>query len=269
MVEVLRSFEGVAGRFPSLVLIVPGLALTVLGLFVWLGGLGFRRALFAVLGATAGGFAALLFLSRNGTIAGVLAFGAALLAMLFPRLFTALLLGGLSLVLVFFVLARPGLAEYHGTLIAGPDPGHSGPKLTVPESLDVAKTYGLDLADSICRAGNGLMPAHWAMLAAATAGMFALGAMFRSLGTALSCAILGTALIFVGLLLLLIFKGSTPIARMGNRPGYYGLVFAAMALFGTLEQLALCRRAETEALKSRSGKSPPRGRESKRSWRNR
>ena len=267
MVEVFKSFEQVAGRFNPLVLIVPGLVMVALGLFVWLGGLGFRRVLFALLGAAAGGITALLVVSENGMIAGVSATVAALLAVVFQRAFTALLLGLLSLAVTFVILAYPYLQEHQGTLVAGQNLDRS-PKLTVGDSLRVAHAYGLDLLDGVRHAASRLTPGSWAVLAAVTAGLLTLGALFQSIGGALSCATLGTAMIFAGLLLLVIFKGSEPVGRLAGQPAFYGLVFVGMASFGTLEQLTLCRRARQKP-KTKSGKSRPAKEESKRSWRNR
>ena len=268
MIEVLKTFEQVAARLNPLVLVVPGLVMVALGLFVWLGGLGFRRVLFALLGAAAGGIAALMAVPDNGTIAGASALVAAFLAAMFQRAFTALLLGLLSLAVSFVILAYPYLQEYRGTLIAGQNLDRSQ-KLTVPDSLTVIHAFSLDLMDGVGHAAGKLTPSRWAILAAVTAGMLTLGALFRSLGAALSCAILGTAMIFAGLILLLVFKGSAPIGRLAGRPAFYGLVMAGMATFGTLEQLTLCRRAERQKAKAKSGKSKPAKAESKRSWRNR
>ncbi len=268
MIEVFKSFEQVAGRFNPLVLIVPGLVLVALGLFVWLGGLGFRRVLFALLGAAAGGVTALLAVSENGMVAGASALVAAFLAAMFQRAFTALLLGLLSLAISFVVLSYPYLQEHRGTLIAGENLGRS-PKLTVRDSLSVAHAYGLDVTDGVRHAAGRLTPSQWAIIAAAAAGMLTLGALFQSLGGALSCATLGTTMIFTGLLLLVVFKGSAPVGRLADRPVFYGLVFVGMAAFGTLEQLSLCRRAGQHEPKGKSGKSKSTKKESKRSWRNR
>ena len=43
MLEVLESLERLSVRLSPIVLVLPGLVLAGLGLFVWLGGLGFRR----------------------------------------------------------------------------------------------------------------------------------------------------------------------------------------------------------------------------------
>jgi len=269
MVETLKSFEEVAGRFDPLVLIVPGLVMVALGLFVWLGGLGLRRALFAVLGAVVGGVTALLVMDQNGVIAGASAVVAACIAAVFQRFFTALLLGVLSLAVTFLIVARPGLLEYRGTLIASQkDLGRGDQKLTAHDSLNVIRSYSLDLVDSVRYAARKLVPIHWAIVAAAAAGLLTLGVLFRHLAGAMSCAILGTAMTFAGLILLLIFKGSSPIRRMETVPLFYGAVFAGMAAFGTVEQFLLYRGTD-EKPKAKAGKSKPGSGESKHSWRNR
>ena len=51
MLEIAQNFEQVAAEFRPVVLIGPGLAAVWVGLFVWLGGLGVRRVLLAVVGA--------------------------------------------------------------------------------------------------------------------------------------------------------------------------------------------------------------------------
>jgi hypothetical protein len=148
------------------------------------------------------------------------------------------------------------------------DLGRNDQKLTVHDSLNVIRSYSLDVVDSVRYAARKLMPIHWAVVAAAAAGLLTLGVLFRHLAGALSCAILGAALTFAGLTLLLIFKGSSPIRRMETVPLFYGLVFAGMAAFGTVEQFLLYRGTDDKP-KAKSGKSSSGNGESKRSWRNR
>jgi hypothetical protein len=269
MVEILKSFEQVASRFNPLVLIVPGLLMVALGLFVWLGGLGFRCALFALVGAVGGWLAGLLLTSGNAAIATVAALVVALIAGIFQRLFAALLLALLSLVVTFIVLAYPCLVEYKATLMAGQDIGRDDQRLTIRDSLSVIRTYGLDLVDGVRYAAGRLTVARWAIIAVVAVGLLVFGAVFRSIGAAVVCAVLGTALIFAGLLTLVIFKGSAPIERIASGPAFYGLVFAGMAAFGTLEQLALCRRADKNKPRGKSRKQESDEGRSKRFWRNR
>ena len=96
------------------------------------------------------------------------------------------------------------------------------------------------------------------------------GLLFRQLGGALSCALLGTVMIFAGLVLLLIFKGSAPVTRIAGRPLLFGAVFLSMTAFGTLEQGILCRRADKRnEAKAPSKKKSRKSEGGKRGWRDR
>jgi hypothetical protein len=84
----------------------------------------------------------------------------------------------------------------------------------------------------------------------------------------LTCATLGTLLIFTGLVTLLIFKGSAPITLVQRQGAFYGIVLLGMAAFGTLEQLLLCPTPKRSS-KAGSGKSRSRREGPEHGWRNR
>jgi len=65
MLEIAKNFEQMATGFSPIVLIAPGLVCVVVGLFIWLGGLGFRRPLAAVVGAVSGGICGFFITDRN------------------------------------------------------------------------------------------------------------------------------------------------------------------------------------------------------------
>lgn len=268
MLEILKNFEQAATRFSPVVAVVPGLLTVALGLFVWLGGLGFRRLVLAPVGALLGGLCALVLWPQYPVVAGLSALATALVAAFVQRGFAALLLGALSFSMAFVVVARPLFVESHGTLIAARASGPDGPRLTNRESLDVIRATAVDLLDAGRHAAGQLAPLRWAIIAAAGAGSLTLGLLFRHLGSALSCAILGPTMIFVGLALLLVFKGSAPVTYMEPRAGFFALVFIAMAAFGTAEQLVLCRRADRKQ-QAKSAKSKQDKGKSKSGWRNR
>ena len=58
MVEILQNFEQTVARFDSLILTGTGWTFLAAGLFIWLGGLDYRKALAAVIGAVAGAICA-------------------------------------------------------------------------------------------------------------------------------------------------------------------------------------------------------------------
>jgi hypothetical protein len=111
MLEVFQNFEQLAVRLKPIVLIGPGLATVLLGLFVWLGGLGFRKILVAVIGALGGGVCGFFITDRNVMFAMILAAAAAVIAIalekilvtgsLFWHLASALCCAALGTMLIF------------------------------------------------------------------------------------------------------------------------------------------------------------------------
>ncbi len=262
MVEILKSFEQVAGRFGPWVLLAPGLAAVVLGLVAWLAGMRLQRIVLAVFGAAVGALVSFLIGGPNAAIAGVAAGGGAALGAALPRVFLAVLLAVFGVAIAFTVLAGTNLQEQQGTLCGARDAGQAE-KYTVTQSLDVVRAYSIDVADCAKAAARKLVPVNWAILAAVGSTLLVLGLLFVRPAGALTCSLLGTALVFAGLILLLIFKGTEPIGRVQQQGAYYGLVLVGMAVFGTVEQLILCRPAKgggDKASHSQNG-------ESKHAWR--
>jgi len=271
MVEILKSFEQVAVRLSPIVLVLPGLTAAALGLFIWLGGLGFRMLLLALMGALTGAFCSLWIVGQNPAAMVLLGLLGTAIAVVFQRFFTAALLGALAGIIVFLVVAWPSLVVSEGALVGQPeaDVQDGTAALSTDQSLNVIRAYTLDVTDTVKRGGTQLMASRWAVVAAAALTFLLVGLLFRHAGGALTCAMLGTEMIFAGLILLLMFKGSRPVTRVDARAPFFGLVFAAMVVFGTLEQWILLRRAD-QRTEGETKKSPPRKKpEGKRSWRSR
>ena len=87
MLEIAQHLEQIAVWFKPVVLIGPGLAAVLLGLFVWLGGLGFRRTLVAIVGAVSGGVCGFFIAGRNIPPAMISACIAVVIAIIFERIF--------------------------------------------------------------------------------------------------------------------------------------------------------------------------------------
>jgi len=68
--------------------------------------------------------------------------------------------------------------------------------------------------------------------------------IFARFLSALILSVLGTAVIFAGMIMLLIYKGSQPVTYIIQKQYFFGSVFAIMAVFGTIEQLLLCKQAK-------------------------
>jgi hypothetical protein len=88
------------------------------------------------------------------------------------------------------------------------------------------------------------------------------------LASALCCSFLGTVLVFAGMILLLLHKGTVPVSRICSRQSFYATVFIVMAVFGTLEQLLLCKHPKTRPTKKKHvGKNKQESGQTKKSWR--
>ncbi len=269
MIEILQSFEQVAaGRFSPLVLLLPGLAMVILGLVTWLAGMCLRRLVLAFAGAIVAGIAGLLVGGPNTALAALAAGGGAVFGAAVPRLFTAILLAAVGLFIALVIVAKSQPVEGGKTLLGKPEAGRADQRLTVHESLEVTWIYTLDVADRARLVVRSLAWADDAVLGVVVLVLLVLGLLFGRLAGVLVCSMLGTALIAAGLIVLLIFKGSAPISLVHRQGALYSLVLLGMAAFGALEQLVLCP-APKQHTKAGPRESRSRGDESEHHWRGR
>ena len=87
MLEIALHFEQMATRLRPVILIGPGLACVTIGLFLWLGGLGFRKVLLIIVGAVSGGVGGFFVTGHNIVLAGISAALTVLIAILFEKTF--------------------------------------------------------------------------------------------------------------------------------------------------------------------------------------
>ena len=255
MLEIAQNFEQTAASFKPIVLIGPGLAAVLMGLFIWLGGLGLRRLLVAAVGVVGGGILGFLIISRNTTSVMISAAVAAVITIIFERIFITILTAALAAVIGIAVLAGPyvGISEEAIPTNQSRLPVQ-GPALSVEASIQVMKAYMIDVGDEIKQACLQMPVYNWIIIAALVT-IFIMGGLFLwRLTSALCCAILGTLLVFAGMILLLLYKGAEPISSISRRTLFYAAVFIAMIAFGTIEQLLLCPWLKSKAIRRKQAK---------------
>jgi len=264
MLEIAQNFERMAARFSPIVLIGPGLTAVIIGLFVWLSGLRFARALVTVLGAFIGGICGLFTIGRNVTAAAVLAVVAALIAATLHRIFIIILAACLAAALGFAIgyLVKPyvGISEEAIPTNQSRLPVQ-GPALSVDASIQVMKAYMIDVGNEIKQACSQMPLYNWAIIVVLVVIFITGEIYFWRLTTALCCAILGTQLVFAGMILLLLYKGAEPISSISRRTLFYAAVFIVMIAFGTIEQLLLCPWLESKAIRRKEAKKDKQGRD--------
>ncbi len=268
MLEILKSFEQVASRVNTSVLVIPGRVILAMGLLLWVAGWARTRLWLGLVAAVTGGLAGFFASGQNPAVAGLAAGGSAAVGAIVPRLVAAVLLAVVGGTIAFAIVARAYLFPQQGFLHRGQDLDPPARRFTVQESLDAVQAYVLTVGDRVEASVDGLVSTDLLIVAATGVGLLAVGLIFERLGGALTCSTVGSGLVFAGLTFLLIFKGSTPVTRMEQQGPFYGLVLLGMVAFGTLEQLLLCPQV-TGRRNASSGPGRTREEESKHGWRNR
>jgi hypothetical protein len=266
MLEALEYYQSLAEKFDSRILTISGVVIVLVGLCIWLAGLRWRRVLGAVAGAAIAGTGVLvignypagvvLTVCVIGLAAGVIVnrivlgiFGAIVGAGVIMMILTAgLSVGESGATVIEFSNAgrtynpdKTTADEFvsGSSYLTWPEYEQSGIVISAPAAMDITikiAKYFLDIAKKgISSAGvGGYVSAGFAaiiivLMVIITPRLF-ISAIF---------AIMGAGLIFIGMIILLFYKGAGPITYIAEKPYFYSLVFGVMATFGTLVQLLL------------------------------
>ncbi|MGD8785823.1 MAG: hypothetical protein PVJ60_00240 [Phycisphaerales bacterium] len=272
MFEILQEFESaVSGdvRLSPVVLIGPGLICVIFGLFLWLGGLGFRKLLVPVAAAVTGSICAFFITENNLMLVLLSAAVAVVIAIIFERFFIAIMAGILTVVFTFVFLA--------GSYVeSGQEPAPISSNRTsaqdsatdIRQSAENMKIYVVHAIQKIKRAYLQISLYKGLIIIALALVFMIAGFLFRRLASALCFSTLGTVLIFAGLILLLLYKGAVPVRIIYSRQSYYAIVFLTMIAFGTFEQLLLCRRPKTSSIgKKQEAKDEQQPVQTRKDWR--
>ncbi len=247
MFEASQNLEQVSLYFAPQVVIFPGVLSLVLGLFIWLGGLRWNRLIAVLVGVLAGALLACRITEYQiPTITLVVLVGGGL-GMLFKR--SVVVLAGVVIAAMAVLIIAAGPIQE----TANPAPpaanqfsdiDDTAERLNIKESLHMINLYFHYYSGQIgnairkgARSPEGLAFALIGGLAVAVFGFFlprfTVSAVF---------SVLGTGLIFIGMLLVLLYKGARPISHVYERAALYNTVILVMIVFGTAVELLLCSR---------------------------
>ncbi len=251
MLEVLQEFEQTASGLRPVVLIVPGLIGVLLGLFVWLGGLGLRRLVMTLVGVIIGVILGYFVIGRNIGAAVILGLILGLVAVVLEKIFVMVTLAGMVLLVGLFIFASVyGEVPEDGLSLPGAV-AERIPTENIRESLEKVKEFAGDVLGAAWDGTSGLPAYWWLVLVGAVGGMVAIGFLLKRVASALCCSMLGAMMMFSGMGMLLLYKGSAPLSRMVGQGKLYGAVFGGMTVFGTVMQLVLCQRKEAAKKKAK------------------
>jgi len=245
MLEIFQNFEEMAAKLSPKVLGFPGLLAVLLGLLVWLGGLAAKRVLAAFVGALSGGICGFYFIGRDIIPVAICGGVAAIIAMVLEKVIITIIAAALAGTLAFVFLAAPYIDNpqesnpaYQNEISA------QSPTMSVDVSKERLKSFALHVVEEI-KPVYSQMPIERGAIIAVLVVLFLVGGFFlRRLTFALCFSVTGTMLLFLGMILLLLYKGTSPVSHICDKPLIYAIVFLAMAAFGTIEQLLLCKGAK-------------------------
>ncbi|NQV34457.1 MAG: hypothetical protein HQ515_17310 [Phycisphaeraceae bacterium] len=262
MVDIFTRFELSAQAYHIMVLMVPGLAGALVGIFLWLGGSLYARTsvaivwLLLVIGV---GFFFMKPLVSVGV--GVMV---SIVAMVVNRLSTGVILSVLMTFIVFLVVcqyadfaetargSRPGAGASPNAV----SPINEGVRLAVPETFEHLKLMISGVARSCFQVGQAMEIKYQVVVGVTAFFALLMGCVLQRLAKAVCCATAGVLLMWGGMVLMLLAKGAMPLTGLYARAGMCAAVIPAMIGVGALEQLLFCSRpaSQDRDSKAASGK---------------
>lgn len=247
MIEIFLNFEQITGRFVPWVLVASGAVFIILGLCLWICGLGLRKFFVSLVGLACGIIVGFFVVGRNLFSASLSGALAALIALIIEKVLVVLLAAALAAAITFTIMAEP---YYEQTEVTEVQDGTSDEsvKTEIDDIPYVMKDFGLDAGTKIKQAGMNIPIQTWIFIAVPAVIFLICGVFLWRFTTSLFFSALGTMIVFLGMILLLSYKGTEPISHISNNPYIAGAVFLAMIGFGTVVQLLLCKKSKKQKI---------------------
>ena len=246
MLKILQHIEDMAAGASLLPFATVGAALVLAGLIVWLGGLRFSRFISLLVGALTGFAVGMPFVNEPSHAAIAAVIGAVVGAVL--NKYMMVIFGAAA---VFFI----GMTISVSSQLADNDFGtsHSNGG-TLVEIIDEVPKLLANYADQawIAIKDTGTAGAFTGSVVVAL-GVVVAGIFWPRLVAAAAYSAIGTTVIFIGMVMVLLNKGSEPVTRISRNFDLYIIASVSMVLFGTLTQLVLCKPAKKKITTKNDG----------------
>ncbi|HEG43803.1 MAG TPA: hypothetical protein ENH94_07140 [Phycisphaerales bacterium] len=241
MSEAFQHLQRVAPLAEPLLVVVPGVICVLGGLCLWLGGLRASKFVACLLGSICGLVCAFLF--TNGGI-GVFAI-VAVIWMFFGLIFerVTIAFAGAIVVVAICLVAFTWLALDANLNCPYPEfikvSAASGSEQIRADMIEIGKQFAF-FTGKVVEAAKTVSTVHFILSVSVGLAIFIGGFLKGKFTAAASCSLMGTLLVFHGMILLLMYKGATPLTIIYMKAQYYGIASAAMVVAGTAVQLMLC-----------------------------
>lgn len=239
MLEALEYYQSLAQKFQGQILTGPGILVVLTGFCIWLAGLRWRKVLGALAGAAIAAAGVVMAVDNYPAGAVLTACTIGLAAGAIVSEIVLGLFGAIAGAGVVMIILAGGSAVGEFPYPTWPQYEQSDVIITASEAVKITDEMTTYLAGRAKKVffSAGIAAYGGAALAAIIIAAAALIA--TRLFIAAASAIIGSAVIFIGMIMLLFYKGSEPISYIAASPGFYTLVCGAMTVFGTVIQLLL------------------------------
>ena len=245
MLEALQNLERITMDFVPWLLVVPGVVLVVIGLCLWLGGVRWSRLTAGFLGVVAGCLWAFLVTEHQAAAFISMAAVTGAFAIFFNRAALVLAGGVISAAIVLMIFVGPALdgdEEFNYPVYERPADGEvaTGGVSLVEEDIKAMQAQLVFFGQVISQAVKEVSLEGLVVSAVVGVMVVLVGLFAPQLVAALTCGMLGTGFIAVGMILLLLYKGACPISHIYERVGIYSKAAILMIVFGSAVQMLLC-----------------------------
>lgn len=250
MFDILNEFQNAALVFSPVMLVAPGVLGVLVGLIFWLAGTKFTKIIAVAVGFVGGGIAAFYwFPSHNQAAAAIIGALAGGLAAIFLHKCIVVAAG----TAVFAIVAMTFLVGTHfNDQVAGvayQPAAATSVKLSSSQTAEQVKLRLVDMGQQLFRLSIRLPFVTWPVCAGAIVAIAIAAMFFGRFVMAFACSSLGTAMIFAGMLSLLLYKGSSPLTYVYGHISFFFWIFAVMAAAGGVAQFILCRPQKLKIVK--------------------
>jgi hypothetical protein len=214
MTSLLWTFQNRVTHLQPPLLLTLAVVTIAAGLFVWLGGLGYKKIMFAAVGVFFGAFCTLFSSNTNLFLAAAVIGICALLALKFQDTFFILVASAIAAVIGYSTLVRPYFRPSNNIWAV------------------------------IRQVAIGVPYYNWPMLLAITALPFTVISWAGA--SALFSSAAGTILILAGTIMALLNFDYPAIGYMTNRQDIYTAGIALVTILGTIAQLWLLPKISTQ-----------------------
>jgi len=211
MIDFVENLQRFAGHLNPMLLIASGLALLLTGAFVWLGGLGFRKTLFAVIGTACAVAFGFFIPGWNILLAAAMVGLAVFLAVKLDDIFIVIVASVLAAVVGFAYLISPYIKPSE------------------------------DLFPVIQQAVLDVPYYNWFLLLLFIVIPIVAKFYCPSFFTALVCSAMGAFMAAAGIMFVGLYMGVSSFRHISSKQSLYLGIFLAAIALGTVEQLFFVR----------------------------